>query len=313
MSTKKMTIAIGLHLVLAACVEPDRELATGESALQAAQDGVPPQQPAVPRVADCAEAAIWDVTTVTQGWSYDHHVRRSREHADCVWFGNDILDTCHRNWCLNNDPVGSFFTYHGAKVQFTWEVKCVRTRDPSNPCVAEVQNWNNRTLEDWDDNTGQGGHWHAIGSPGFTQTPSNGCAVWDFGCSYTGTLPNIHWANYCTTREAKSINGQGDHVAYAMGFDTNHTSHQPVGLSVGVIAGPAFGAVSFNPTPGGGAFNSTMNWETQFECTVDRSEARSGQQVDIYKPVVRRTRQGAVGGSGENATFAAPSITLRRR
>ena len=256
-------------------------------------------KPPKPRVVKCQGEL--KTTATIKGTSSQHHVDKLDQHVTNYGFRTDAIEHCNRNWCKDNDPEGVFFTYHGSTGTVEWTTKCKPSGVADVPCAAEITDHTPKIGQKFEDHNGKAQHFHAT-SPHWPHWEHN------HTCAFSGEEPNIQVQKYCNTSAAVNSNAKSHYIAYGILYSSNHSSDVPVGVSLGVVAGPAFGAATYTPTHGNGTYGSSRGYETSMGCKKVGEKEMDAIIVEFWEPVVIETKKHGAEANNENGDFPDPVI-----
>ena len=103
-------------------------------------------------------------------------------------------------------------------------------------------------------------------------------------------------------------NAKSNYIAYGILYSANHSSDIPVGVSLGVVAGPVFGAATYTPGHGNGTYGSSRGYETAMGCTKVGEKELDTMIVEFWEPYVLDTKKHGAEANNENGTFPDPVI-----
>jgi hypothetical protein len=254
--------------------------------------------PDKPRLSKCGGDRT--TTAIVKGTSHEHHVA-APNHIRTRWpWTPDRNKACGRDYCVDGEFPGLYFTHHGATATIQWRTRCVRNLEAASPpCVAEIYAHDivPGTAQAFHDPPGESQHWEVDLVPD-----------WGFGCTFTGTAPNIELQYRCNTSWSVEKQARRDHIAYALAYSSNHSSNIPVGASVGVVVGPVFAAASYSPQFGSGTYGASRLWESQMGCELTASVEGEATIIDTYTPIYLSTIERSSNSFNEIGAFPMPEI-----
>jgi hypothetical protein len=264
-------------------------------------DAPPPDapKPPKPRVVKCQGEL--KTTARIKGTSGQHHVDALDKHVTNYGFRTDAIEHCDRNWCKDNDPIGVYFTHHGGQGTVEWTTKCKPSGVADKPCVADITNHTPRNGAKFEDHNGKAQHFH-LTSPHWPHWEHN------HTCAFSGENPNIQVQKYCNTSLAVNSNARSNYIAYGILYSANHSSDIPAGVSIGVVAGPAFGAATYTPTHGNGTYGASRGYETAMGCKKVREQEMDTMIVEFWEPYVLETKNHSAEANNENGDFPDPVL-----